>query len=261
MSKLPFEKFLEQALKRNKVKQAHPEVLARGIEMVRRCYDEGIYILFTDGLRTDIEQAKLFGQSRENYWYKGVNYGAPNKRWATNAEPGESFHNFGLALDYVLTDCTAKPVFWTRNKQWERAAAIAKELGFSWGGDWHSGIRDNPHIEYNGGLTINQVRAGLRPKFLPFVSTIKKGELTMNQYEELKKQIKELSTELKSLQTNKANVNSKQSVGVSHKDSWEWAIKEGIIRGDGSGNMNPAGVLTREQMATMIKRYHDKFIK
>ena len=257
MNKLPFDKFLEQALKRNKVKQTHPEILVRGIEMVRRCYDEGIYILFTDGLRTDIDQAKLFGQSRKNYWYKGVNYSAPEKPWVTNAEPGTSFHNFGLALDYVLTDATAKPVFWTRNKQWERAAAIAKELGFSWGGDWPAKIRDNPHIEYNGGLSINQIRAGKMPVFKPFASTNKKGELTMDQYNELKKLIDAQATKIKTLEATKADVQSNNAVGASHKEAWDWAMKEGLIRGDGTST-NPAGVLTREQMATMLKRYHDK---
>lgn len=65
---------------------------------------------------------------------------------------------------------------------------------------------------------------------------------------------------LKSLLVEKASIQSNQNVGASHKEAWEWAVKEGLIRGDGSKNMNPAGVLTREQMATILKRYYDKFI-
>ncbi|WP_332870820.1 hypothetical protein [Lysinibacillus xylanilyticus] len=38
------------------------------------------------------------------------------------------------------------------------------------------------------------------------------------------------------------------------------ATKEGIIKGD-SKNMNPKGALTSEQMATVLKRYHNKYIK
>ncbi|WP_370568728.1 S-layer homology domain-containing protein [Lysinibacillus sp. HST-98] len=34
---------------------------------------------------------------------------------------------------------------------------------------------------------------------------------------------------------------------------------EGIIKGDGK-SMNPKGVLTREQMATVLKRYHNKYM-
>lgn len=177
MTVLPFEQFLQQALKRNKVKQAHTEVLARGIEMVKRCYDEGIFILFTDGLRTDVDQAVLYGKGRTSSTnpktitvYKGVDYAKPKEGKVTNAKPFESMHNYGLALDFVLTDEQAKQVYWSRNAKWERAAAIAKELGFIWGGDW-KGFVDNPHIEYNGGLTISQIRGGKFPTFKPFNET------------------------------------------------------------------------------------------
>lgn len=173
MSKLPFERFLQQALKRNKVLQAHPEVLARGSEMIKRCYNEGIYVLFTDGLRTDIDQAVLYGKGRassSHTVYKGIDYAKPKEGKVTNAKPYDSMHNYGLALDYVLTDEQAKNVYWKRNKQWERAATIAKELGFVWGGDW-KGFVDNPHIEYNGGLTISQIKRGQFPAFKPFNQT------------------------------------------------------------------------------------------
>ena len=46
----------------------------------------------------------------------------------------------------------------------------------------------------------------------------------------------------------------------AHKEDWEWAIEEGVIRGDGKC-MNPTDTLTRQQMATMLKRFYDKFIK
>lgn len=83
-------------------------------------------------------------------------------------------------------------------------------------------------------------------------------DLTMNQFNELKKLIDIQSQEIRQLKANKANVKSDADVGASHKDAMEWAIKEGIIKGDGK-SMNPKGALLREQMATMIKRYHDKY--
>lgn len=164
---LALEDFIEQAIKRNKVSQAHREVLARGIEMVKRCHAEGIYVLFTDGLRTFTDQAILYGKGRSSYVYSGKQYGNSKVGKVTNALPGNSFHNYGLALDFVLTDSDAKQVFWTRNRQWERAAAIAKELGFTWGGDW-KGFVDNPHIEYTNGLTLAQIRQGKMPVFKAF---------------------------------------------------------------------------------------------
>ncbi|TKI53555.1 N-acetylmuramoyl-L-alanine amidase [Lysinibacillus mangiferihumi] len=80
--------------------------------------------------------------------------------------------------------------------------------------------------------------------------------LTVDQYNELKKEIKTLQ----GLIAEKANLQSESEVASSHKEAWEWAIKEGIIKGDGK-SMNPTGALTRQQMATMLKRYHDKFNK
>lgn len=172
---LHLEDFIEEAIKRNKVSQAHKEVLARGIEMVKRCHAEGIYVLFTDGLRTNVDQAILYGKGRNSYIYNGKQYGNPKAGKVTNALPGTSFHNYGLALDFVLTDENARQVFWTRNKKWERAAAIAKELGFTWGGDW-KGFVDNPHIQYDGGLTLAQIKAGQMPKFKPFNQTKKEDD-------------------------------------------------------------------------------------
>lgn len=181
---LHLEDFIEQATKRNKVSQAHKEVLARGIEMVKRCHAEGIYVLFTDGLRTGVDQAILFGKGRPSNKnpkstqctvYNGVDYANPKVKKVTNARPGTSFHNYGLALDFVLTDADAKQIFWNRDKKWERAAAIAKELGFTWGGDW-KGFVDNPHIQYDGGLTLAQIKAGKSPVFKPFNKTKKEDD-------------------------------------------------------------------------------------
>lgn len=38
-----------------------------------------------------------------------------------------------------------------------------------------------------------------------------------------------------------------------------WAASEGIVDGSGSGNFNPNGFITREQMATMLYRYEKKY--
>lgn len=255
MNKLPIDQYLIEAFKRNKSKQVHPEVYKRAVELICRCHAEDVFIVFTDGLRTLEDQAVLYGKGRANYWYSNKNYSDPAAKRVSNAQPGQSFHNYGLALDFVTCDGSGKNIDWVVGPKWRRAAAIAKELGFAWGGDW-TGFVDYPHIEYNGGLTIAQVQAGKMPTFKPFNKTTT-GGLTMNQYNELKKLIDAQATKIKTLEATKADVQSNNAVGASHKEAWDWAIKEGLVRGDGTST-NPAGVLTREQMATMLKRYHDK---
>lgn len=41
-------------------------------------------------------------------------------------------------------------------------AALAKQLGFEWGGDWTS-FKDYPHLQMTFGLTTAQLQAGKRP--------------------------------------------------------------------------------------------------
>lgn len=133
-------------------------------ELIRRCWKEDVFIVFTDGLRTFEDQAAIYGKGRSNYVYKGKQYGDPKAKKVSNAQPGTSFHNYGLAMDFVTCDGYGKNIDWNVGPKWRRAAAIAKELGFTWGGDW-SGFKDYPHLQYDGGLTIAQIRNGAFPTF------------------------------------------------------------------------------------------------
>ncbi|MDA7027870.1 M15 family metallopeptidase [Bacillus sp. CLL-7-23] len=53
----------------------------------------------------------------------------------TNAKAGQSNHNYGIAVDYVLWSSDGKRAIWTVNSKWKRVAQIAKALEFAWGGD------------------------------------------------------------------------------------------------------------------------------
>ncbi|WP_249659974.1 M23 family metallopeptidase [Lysinibacillus fusiformis] len=79
-----------------------------------------------------------------------------------------------------------------------------------------------------------------------------KGELTMSQYTELLTRINELEEALK---TKQAIIPTRKPAKIHHS-AWEWLKNKGIT--DGS---NPQNFLTREQFATMLKRYNDSFSK
>ncbi|MFF2457635.1 peptidoglycan-binding protein [Peribacillus simplex] len=136
-------------------------VKASALEMIKRAYKEGIYAQISAGYRSMEEQAALFGQGRF-YSYKGKNYSSLSKPKVTNALPGQSFHNFGVAVDFFLVTEDGKTALWTINTKWKRVAAIGKELGFKWGGDW-KGFKDYPHLEMTGGLFYSQMNAGKKP--------------------------------------------------------------------------------------------------
>lgn len=148
----------------------HPSLREYVMEIIKRAYNEGIRVQISSGYRSHEEQAALYGQGRLSYWYKGKNYGrlkdSNGKQLpiVTNAEPGESIHNYGLAVDYFLVSEDGKHSMWIVNEDWRRVAEIAKNLHFEWGGDWKSFV-DYPHLQYTRGLTLNQLAAGKRPPF------------------------------------------------------------------------------------------------
>ena len=103
----------------------------------------------TDGFRSIAEQNALFAQGRSK----------PGKI-VTNAKGGESFHNFGLAIDVAFKNKKNEikyEVGWL-----SLMAGKVKSLGIEWGGNWAS-FPDNPHFQFTGGLTLKQVQAGKRP--------------------------------------------------------------------------------------------------
>ncbi|CAH0161148.1 Peptidoglycan L-alanyl-D-glutamate endopeptidase CwlK [Peribacillus sp. Bi96] len=140
----------------------HPVVKEAALEMVKRAYQEGIFVQISAGYRSMEEQAKLYGQGRLGYSYNGINYSDLSKPVVTNAMPGQSYHNYGLAIDYFIVSDDGKNAIWTVDAKWRRAAAIGKSLGFTWGGDW-SNFKDYPHLDMTGGLSYSQLKAGIKP--------------------------------------------------------------------------------------------------
>lgn len=118
----------------------------------------GIRILITDGFRSEREQDALYRKGRSD----------PGSI-VTNAKGGESFHNYGLAIDFALRTKDGD-VIWDMDydgngngrADWMEVVSIAKRLGFTWGGDWAS-FPDYPHLQMDFGLSIRELQRGHRP--------------------------------------------------------------------------------------------------
>lgn len=118
----------------------------------------GIDVVITEKWRSHKRQNELYAQGRST-----------NGNIVTHAEGGESYHNYGLAIDYALRNEDGK-VVWditydgnnNGEKDWFEVAEVAKDLGFEWGGDWLN-FKDYPHLQMDFGLSINQLEKGLRP--------------------------------------------------------------------------------------------------
>lgn len=123
---------------------------------------------FSHTLRTNAEQESLYAIGRTK----------PGKK-VTNARAGQSWHNYGRAIDIVLLvdrdkNGTFESASWETNvdfdgdgmAEWYEVVAIFKRYGWEHGGDWH--FKDMPHFQKTGGASIMHMQKlypdGYKPK-------------------------------------------------------------------------------------------------
>lgn len=136
----------------------HPIVRAKKDQLISLAADQGIQIVITQDFRSVEEQDELYAKGRSS-----------EGEIVTNAKGGESYHNFGLAIDFALLSIDGA-VIWdmeydgngNSRPDWDEVVEIAKGLGFEWGGDWRS-FKDYPHLQYDFGLSIWELQRGKRP--------------------------------------------------------------------------------------------------
>jgi peptidoglycan LD-endopeptidase CwlK len=106
--------------------------------------EHGLDFRVTSGTRTMAEQAKLYAQGRTAAGPK-----------VTNARPGYSWHNFGVAFDITLFK-GGKPVW--EGKEYDTAGGVGRRIGLEWGGAWQT-FKDRPHFQKKMGMTLAEARA------------------------------------------------------------------------------------------------------
>jgi peptidoglycan L-alanyl-D-glutamate endopeptidase CwlK len=136
----------------------HPIVFAKQNELIAQTGKAGIKILISDGFRSSEEQDAIYAKGRTT-----------EGKVVTQVQGGHSYHNYGLAIDFALYTKKGEVVWdmeYDGNKNgqpdWMEVVAIAKQLGFSWGGDWNN-FPDYPHLQMDFGYSIRQLRNGQRP--------------------------------------------------------------------------------------------------
>ncbi len=100
-----------------------------------------------EGLRSWARQEYLYAQGRTR---PGV--------IVTNAKPGQSFHFYGMAADYVLDGISDKPgIQWSWDmrdqKSWKAMADLAVSIGLEAALYWKT-FPECPHVQHRFGLTI-----------------------------------------------------------------------------------------------------------
>lgn len=120
----------------------HPAISAEALAIATSLWQAGVWLRVTHTFRTWEEQAALYAKGRS----------MPG-RVVTNAKPGQSYHNYGLALDFTVLTPQGK-VSWDRDadfnadalSDWFQVVEAFKAKGWEWGGDWKS-FKDYPHLQ------------------------------------------------------------------------------------------------------------------
>ena len=145
-----------------RIQLLHPKLREEALTM----YDEIVAALtgtaacrFSYTLRTFAEQDGLYAQGR-------TKPGAI----VTKAKGGQSYHNYGLAIDIVLlVDKDKNGTFETASwdvktdfdgdgkSDWQEVVAIFKRYGYEWGGDWK--FNDAPHFQKTFGKSVADLQS------------------------------------------------------------------------------------------------------
>ena len=195
-----------------------------------RCKAAGLPVLITNTVRDGEYQAYLYEQGRTRPG--GI---------VTNS-PIPTFHadHAGLAFDFCKN---VKGQEYSDTAFFRAAADLAKEMGFSWGGDWKS-FPDLPHIQWdNGGTwTSRQVQNRQYPPLMP-------------PFEEEETMTQEMFNQLMEGYLSQLR---QQPPSDWSKDARAWAENSGLIQGDEQGNKAYKMFVTREQMAVLLCRLNSR---
>jgi peptidoglycan L-alanyl-D-glutamate endopeptidase CwlK len=138
--------------------ELHPIVKERSKQLIQQSAKKDIVVVITDGFRSAEEQDRLYDKGR-----------TAEGNIVTFAKGRESYHNYGLAIDFALKTPSGNVIWdmqYDGNKNgkadWTEVVEMAKALGFEWGGDWAK-FKDYPHLQMNFGLTIAKLQNGERP--------------------------------------------------------------------------------------------------
>lgn len=128
------------------------------------CEDAGLNVLITNTVRDQEYQEYLYAQGRTR----------PGSIITNGRVPTFHADTAGLAFDFCKN---VKGHEYDDNAFFHKAAALAKGLGFSWGGDWKS-FPDMPHIQWDKGgeWTGTMILAGKLPPEMPLWDENEKEE-------------------------------------------------------------------------------------
>lgn len=198
---------------------------------IDRCRAAGLDVLVTQTVRDREYQESLYAKGRTKPGSIVTNARVP------------SFHALGVGLAFDFCK-NKKGGEYSDADFFRRAAAIAKEMGFSWGGDWKS-MADMPHVQWDEGgrWTGAMIRAGKFPPLMPRYENKEDEMITVKSIEQMD------DAAALALANRLQTVLGRQTQSGTVGKELEEAVAAGITDG-----REPKKFCTRAQAAVMIKR-------
>lgn len=145
----------------DRIADLHPKLREEALEIYKEICEAltgRALCRFAFTLRTIEEQDALYAKGRTK----------PGKI-VTNAKGGQSYHNYGLAIDIVLLidkdkNGSYESASWETNvdfdgdgkADWMEAVKVFKSYGWEWAGDWK--FVDMPHFQKTFGKSIKELQ-------------------------------------------------------------------------------------------------------
>lgn len=133
------------AISEKRLSEVHPRLAERVRSMAEILAGEHITIRVTQSLRSWSEQQALWLEGRDA---KGRV--VDPKKVVTDAQPGDSWHQFGLAVD-VCPMNDGMPDWNLSHPVWKRIVEVGESVGLISGSTWRS-FPDWPHFQMTGQL-------------------------------------------------------------------------------------------------------------
>ncbi len=138
-----------------RVDDLHSLIQPKAYLLVKKAMETNLSVVIHRTLATWEEQDAIYAQGRTK---PGI--------VITNARGGESFHNYGLALDFAIVKPGSNIIDWSGkcdvdNDQvpdYKEVGTIGEDLGFEWGARFTSMKGDLGHLQMSFGLTIKELQ-------------------------------------------------------------------------------------------------------
>jgi len=127
-----------------RLQTVYPELSHRWIQADQMLVSLGFTIRISQALRTWPEQAALWALGRDSQGNI-----VDRSKVVTYARAGESWHNYGLALDFVPME-DGQPIWDRTHVAYAKTIEIAESLGLVSGSRWPEPKTDFPHLQLTG---------------------------------------------------------------------------------------------------------------